>query len=244
LKTILSYILSSIYYLFFHVGLLFFHGLQWLVYNLRGYKTHKWVVDMMNGYLMCCLYILGTRISFINKHRFPKNTPLIIVSNHQGLYDISPISWFFRKFHPKFVSKKELGKGIPSVSYNLRNGGSVLIDRKDAKQSITAIINFGKYIEKNKYTAVIFPEGTRSKTGKPKQFSTAGLKVLAKFTPSSYMVPMTINNCWKLAINGKFPLAIGQHITFEVHKPIKVASLKFEDLFEKVENTIKNSIVL
>ncbi len=243
MKTILSYILSSIYYLFFHFGLLFFHGLQWLAYNLRGYKTHKWVVDMMNGYLMCCLYILGTRISFINKHRFPKNVPLIIVSNHQGLYDISPISWFFRKFHPKFVSKKELGKGIPSVSYNLRHGGSVLIDRKDAKQSITAIINFSKYIEKNNYTAVIFPEGTRSKTGKPKQFSAAGLKVLAKFTPSSYIIPMTINNCWKLAINGKFPLSIGQHITFEVHEPIKVTSLKFEDLFEKVENTIKNSIV-
>ncbi|MCF6347143.1 MAG: 1-acyl-sn-glycerol-3-phosphate acyltransferase [Flavobacteriaceae bacterium] len=244
MKLILPYILSTIYYLFFHFGLLFFHGLQWIAYNLTGYKGHKWVVDMMNGYLTSCLYILGTRITFINRHQLPKNVPLIIVSNHQGLYDISPISWFFRRFHPKFVSKKELGKGIPSVSYNLRHGGSVLIDRKDAKQSITTIINFGKYIEKNNYTAVIFPEGTRSKTGKPKPFSAAGLKVLAKFSPSSYVIPMTINNCWKLARKGKFPLAIGQHITFEIHKPIKATSLKFEDLLEKVENTIKNSIIL
>ena len=30
----------------------------------------------------------------------------------------------------KFVSKKELGRGIPSISYNLRNGGSILIDRE------------------------------------------------------------------------------------------------------------------
>jgi 1-acyl-sn-glycerol-3-phosphate acyltransferase len=244
MKVVLSYILSFIYYLFFHFGLLFFHVLQWLAYNLIGYKAHKWVVDMMNGYLMACLYILGTRITFINKHPpLPENVPLIVVSNHQGLYDISPISWFFRKFHPKFVSKKELGKGIPSVSYNLRHGGSVLIDRKDAKQSITAIINFAKYIEKNKYAAVIFPEGTRSKTGKPKQFSSAGLKTMIKFLPSSYVIPMTINNCWKLARNGKFPLAIGQHITFEIHEPIKTTSLKFEELFKKVEQTIKNSIV-
>lgn len=244
MKIFLSYLLSSIYYLFFHVGLLFFHPLQWFAYNLTGYKGHKWVVDLMNGYLMSCLYILGTRITFINKHQLPENVPIIIVSNHQGLYDISPISWFFRKLHPKFVSKKELGKGIPSVSYNLRHGGSVLIDRKDAKQSITAIINFGKYIEKSKYAAVIFPEGTRSKTGKPKRFSTAGLKVLTKFAPSSYIVPMTINNCWKLAKNGKFPLEIGQHIIFEIHQPIKATTLKFEDLFKKVENTIKNSIIL
>ena len=243
MKIILSYILSSIYYFFFYLGLLFFHALQWLAYNLKGYKWHKWVVDIMNGYLMSCLYILGTQITFINKHLLPKNVPLIIVSNHQGLYDISPISWFFRKKHPKFISKKELGKGIPSVSYNLRHGGSVLIDRKNAKQSITTIINFGKYIEKSKYTAVIFPEGTRSKTGKPKPFSIAGLKMLSKFAPSSYIVPLTINNCWKLAKNGRFPLTIGQHITFEVHEPIKVTSLKFEDLFEKVEHTIKNSIV-
>jgi 1-acyl-sn-glycerol-3-phosphate acyltransferase len=44
-----------------------------------------------------------------------------------------------RDFHCKFVSKKELGKGIPSVSYNLRHGGSALIDRKDPKQAIPEI---------------------------------------------------------------------------------------------------------
>jgi 1-acyl-sn-glycerol-3-phosphate acyltransferase len=243
MKIILSYILSIIYYLFFYVGLLLFHPLQWLGYHLGGYKGHKWIVDIMNGYLVSCLYILGTRITFTNPYQLPKNVPLIIVSNHQGMYDISPISWYFRKFHPKFIAKKELGKGIPSVSYNLRHGGAALIDRKDAKQSIAAIIKFAKYIEKNKYAAVIFPEGTRSKTGKPKRFSISGLKTLVKFAPSAYIIPLTINNCWKLTKNGRFPLEIGQHITFEIHKPIKVTSLKFEDLFEKVENTIKKSIV-
>ena len=70
-----------------------------------------------------------------------------------------------RKHHPKFVSKMELGKGIPSVSYNLSHGGSVLINRKDSRQSLTEIAKLGSYIEKHNRTAVIFPEGTRSKTG-------------------------------------------------------------------------------
>jgi 1-acyl-sn-glycerol-3-phosphate acyltransferase len=41
------------------------------------------------------------------------------------------------------VSKKELGQGIPSISFNLRHGGSALIDRKDPKQAIPAIKGLG-----------------------------------------------------------------------------------------------------
>ncbi len=197
----------------------------------------------MNGTLTYLLYVLGTRIKFISKYPIPENVPLIIVSNHQGMNDISPISWFIRKHHPKFVSKLELGKGIPSVSYNLTHGGSVLIDRKDSKQALTALKEFGQYIEKNNYSAVIFPEGTRGKDGVPKRFSENGLKMLTKYAPSAYVIPMTINNCWKLNKNGKFPLELGVKITFELHEPIKANSMEFDKLFEKVENTVKNAVI-
>ena len=40
--------------------------------------------------------------------------------------------------HPKFISKKELGRGFPSVSYNLRVGGSALIERKNPRQALAA----------------------------------------------------------------------------------------------------------
>ena len=234
--------LTIIYYLFFGLTLLIFHPLQWIAYNLFGYQAHKKVVDLFNGCLIFCLYILGTRISFINKQNILDGVPLIIVSNHQGLYDISPLSWFFRKHHPKFVSKIELGKGLPSISYNLRKGGSVLIDRKNPKQAINALINFGETLEKNRHSAVIFPEGTRSRNGVPKKFSTNGLKTLVNLMPSSYVVPVTINNSWKLLENGSFPLAIGTHLTFQVHKPIEVKSCSFESLFEKTEHAIKNTV--
>jgi 1-acyl-sn-glycerol-3-phosphate acyltransferase len=243
MKTILSYILSSIFYLFYGFFLLFFHALQWLGFNLGKYKGHKMAVDFMNGTLTYLLYVLGTRIKFISKHPIPKDVPLIIVSNHQSMHDISPLSYFLRKLHPKFVSKIELGKGIPSVSYNLTHGGSVLIDRKDARQSLTALRDFGKYIEKNKYAAVIYPEGTRSKDGVLKRFSENGVKMLTKFAPSAYVIPVSINNCWKLNRKGMFPLEIGLKITFEVHEAIEAKSMKFEELFEKVESTIKNSVI-
>jgi 1-acyl-sn-glycerol-3-phosphate acyltransferase len=172
----------------------------------------------------------------------PKNTPLILVTNHQSLYDIIPIIWYFRRFHCKFVSKKELGKGIPSVSYNLRNSGAALIDRKDPKQAIPAIKKLGEYIESHKRSAVIFPEGTRSKTGAPKNFSQSGLKVLCKYAPSAYIVPITINNSWKMFRYGSFPLGLGSKITFTVHEPMAIKDFEITDLLIRTENKIKEFI--
>ena len=76
----------------------------------------------------------------------------------------------FQKSFPNFVSKKELGKGIPSVSYNLRHGDNVLIDRSDPRQAINTLMKFGRENRKENLTAVIFPEGTRSKIAIPKPF--------------------------------------------------------------------------
>ncbi len=147
-----------------------------------------------------------------------------------------------RDWHPKFISKKELGKGIPSVSYNLRHGGSVLIDRKDAKQSLTAIKNVAEYINKNNYSVVIFPEGTRSKNGEPRPFSLNGLKMLYKYAPDAYFAPITINNSWKLNRYGKFPYGLGNRITFQIHDPLKISDYSFETIFEKTEKIIKQHI--
>jgi 1-acyl-sn-glycerol-3-phosphate acyltransferase len=244
MKNILAYPLSVIHYLIYGLLLVVFHPLQWLTLHLFGYTAHKKTVDYLNFMLIRSMYLFGTRVRFINKHEIPKNVPIIIVSNHQSAYDIPPISWFLRKTHPKFVSKIELGKGIPSVSFNLKHGGSVLIDRKDPKQALSSIANFAKSIEKNNWSGVIFPEGTRSKTGVPKRCSENGLKIMTKYAPSAYILPVTINNSWKLVQKGVFPLGIGEKFSMEVHEAIPVSSMKFEDLFQKVEETIKNAVTL
>jgi 1-acyl-sn-glycerol-3-phosphate acyltransferase len=239
---ILSYILSVIHYFFFSLTLLIFHPIQWLAYNLGGQKAHKKVIDIMSLFLVKTLYFLGSRVVFTNNQKLPENTPLILVSNHQSTYDIPPIYWYLRKYSPKFVSKKELGKGIPGVSYNLTHGGNVLIDRKDPRQSLTALSEFGEYIEKNNYSAVIFAEGTRSKDGNPKAFKEKGLKMMVRKIPSAYVVPISINNSWKIIQYGSFPLGIFNKITFDVHEPIKSDSLPFDKLLQKVEKAVKDGI--
>ncbi|WP_298532477.1 1-acyl-sn-glycerol-3-phosphate acyltransferase [uncultured Algibacter sp.] len=240
---LVSYIISPLYVIAFFLTLIIFHPIQWICFNVFGYKAHKKSADYMNICLMRCLHILGTRFTFENPYEIEKGRPLIIVANHQSMYDISPLSVFFRKYHPKFISKIELGKGIPSVSYNLRHGGAALIDRKNPRQSLPALMKFGEYIETNNRSAVIFPEGTRSIDGTPKRFQTKGLEVLFKKIPSALIVPVTINNSWKMMCYGKFPLGLGNHLKFTVHKPLELATfVDKQALLNSIETTITKHI--
>ena len=243
MQKIISYPISLIALLLFLLTLVIFHPIQWICFNLFGYQAHKKSVDFLNFVVVRIGHVLGTTYKVENREDIPKGVPIIFVANHQSLFDIIAIIWFFRKFHPKFVSKKELGRGVPSVSYNLRNGGSVLIDRKDPKQAVPNIKKLSEYIELYKLSAVIFPEGTRSKTGVPKEFSQTGLKILCKYAPSAFVVPLSINNSWKIFKYGLFPLGLGNHLTFVVHKPLSVKDLSFDELMKQTEQSIVQGII-
>jgi len=243
MQKILAYPLTILYFICFGLTLVIFHPIQWFCKTIFGYQSHTISVVWLQFFIMRSLNVLVTTFSFTNLYSIEKDIPLIIVANHQSMYDIPPLIWYMRKHHVKFISKKELGKGIPSVSYNLRHGGSVLIDRKDTVGSIEAIENFAKRIEKNKWAAVIFPEGTRSRDGKPKPFKTKGLLTMIKRTPNAVIVPVTINNSWKTLRYGKFPMGLGAHISFTVHKPIQANHYTDKlKLINIVETQIKNSI--
>ena len=242
MKKILAYPLSVLYYLFFGLTLVVFHVIQWLSYTLGGYQAHKVSVDWLCYFLVSNTYVLGTRYRFENLDKLPQGVPLIVVANHQSFYDIPAINWYMRKYHIKFISKIELGKGIPSISYNLRNGGSVLINRKDPRQSLREVGKLGEYIEKYNRSAVIFPEGTRSKTGKPKAFNESGIKVLCRKASSAYIVPITINNSWKMTRWGAFPLGIGNKLTFTIQEPFAIKGMPFEDIFNRVQDVIVSGI--
>tara|TARA_Y100000389_G_scaffold202973_1_gene249937 strand:+ start:7107 stop:7844 length:738 start_codon:yes stop_codon:yes gene_type:complete len=241
---IIAILFSSIFYLCFGLLLFVFHGIQVVTRTLLGYQTHKVSVDILNFLLLRCLNILGTRIHFNNPFDLPTNRPLIIVANHQNTFDIPPLIWYLKKHHLKFVSKKELGKGIPSVSYNLRNGGSALIDRKNPRHAVDEIDRHAQLLSKNNWSTLIFPEGTRSKTGIPKKFKSRGVQTLIEKMPNVVIVPITINNSWKFNRWGNFPLPLGIEMTFDVHQPVEPPVDLSKDFFNSIEKTITDAIVI
>ena len=242
MKKLLGYILTPVFLIVFGFWLVLFHIIQILCLNLLGYSAHKKSVDILNLFLLRSLWLLGCSTKFERGEVLSSDRPIIIVSNHQSMYDIPAIIWYFRKHHVKFVSKIELSKGVPSISYNLRHGGSVVIDRKDPKQALSAIMDFGKYVEKNNYAAVIFPEGTRSKDGVPKKFKPSGLKTLIKYIPNALIVPVSINNSWRLLQFGMYPMSAGEKVSWFVHPHIDPKDRDADEVIEEIENVVKSGI--
>jgi 1-acyl-sn-glycerol-3-phosphate acyltransferase len=242
MKKILSFILTPIYLLFFGLLLVVFHPIQMLTEWIWGYPVRKRVVDVMNYGLLYGLWILGTKITFRGLEKIPQNRPLIIVSNHQTTIDIPAVIIGFRKNHPKFISKIELGNWIPSISYNLRHGGSVLIDRKNPRQSVKDILMLGRHIEANNYAACIFPEGTRTRDGKLKPFMPAGIASLIKTSPSALIVPFAIDGNYELMKNGYFPMTVGVHLKLTVFDPIDPKGMDTTLLTQRIEDIIRQEL--
>jgi 1-acyl-sn-glycerol-3-phosphate acyltransferase len=243
MKIIIALPFTLTAYLLSFFCLCLFHIIQYVSFHLFGYEAHKRSVDLLNFFLLRLLLVTFTTAKVEFRAEIPEGKPVIFVANHQGLHDTMGIGWFLRKYHPKYVSKIELGKGIPSVSFNLNHGGSVLIDRKNPKQALSAVKKMAEYIQSKKRATVIFPEGTRSRDGKPGPFAANGLKILCKYAPDALVVPITINNSWKVFRYGGFPLGMGNRLQFIVHPPMAVNEHDFNTLFEKTEKAITGDIV-
>lgn len=235
----LGYIFSPIFYLFFFLTLVIFQPIQWVCYRLFGYKAHKTSVDILNFFLTYCDIFLGSSITFKNDYDLPLNRPIIFVANHQSMYDIPALIFFLRRYHVKFISKIELTKGIPSISFNLKYGGGANIDRKDSKQAISEIIKLGRRMKENTWSTMIFPEGTRAKDGKMKSFQVGGIATLLKIVPSALIVPVAIENSWKLVQYGSYPLSFGERLKWTVLNPIEPEGRNPEVVVLEAENAIR-----
>jgi 1-acyl-sn-glycerol-3-phosphate acyltransferase len=110
-------------------------------------------------------------------------TPVyVIVANHLSLVDIFVLHRLFAHF--KWVSKIENFK-LPFIGWNMTLNGYVALRRGD-KESVRAMLAECKRLLAAGSSILMFPEGTRSKTGELKAFKpgafelaiAAGLQVL------------------------------------------------------------------
>ena len=238
----LGYILTPLFYFFFFGFLCIFHPIQWICYRFFGYKAHKVSVDILNFFLTYSNWSLFNSVTFVNHQDLNTNHPIIFVANHQSMYDIPGMIWYLKKHHPKFISKIELTKNIPSISYNLRVGGGANIDRKDSKQAVSELIKLGGRMKENNWSTVIFAEGTRAKDGKLKPFQVGGIATLLKVVPDALIVPIAIENSWKIVRYGLYPLTALNQIKWTVLAPIDQTNKNAEEIVIAAENAIRSEL--
>jgi 1-acyl-sn-glycerol-3-phosphate acyltransferase len=239
MRKFFGYILTPFVALAFVLVLVIFQPIQWLCYKLGGYSAHKRSVDILNLCLLSTVYLAGNRVVFINKQNLPIGRPIIFLANHQSMFDIPPLIYYLRKYHAKFISKIELTKNIPSISFNLKYGGGANIDRSDSRQSVGELIKLAQRMKENKWSAVIFPEGTRSKDGKVKTFHVGGIATILKKCPEALLVPIAINNSGKMIQYGYYPVNTFLKMTWEVLEPIEPNGRPMEELVKEAEDRIK-----
>jgi 1-acyl-sn-glycerol-3-phosphate acyltransferase len=245
MKKILAWITTPFFLVIFGILLLIFHPLMWLSHKLLGLKALEKVTYILQKALINLFWVSGSWLKVNNPYKKMLQNiqrPLIIVSNHQSMFDIPLILWSFRKNRPKFVAKREIGRGIPSISYFLYNGFHMLIDRKDKGQALKAIEKVAPTLEKNKWAAVIFAEGSRSNDGSMKPFKMAGLFKLLELMPTALVVPVAINNTWELAKNKYFPVPFHVNYGISVLEPIDPTQFTPEKLLQFIEEQIKNVV--
>jgi 1-acyl-sn-glycerol-3-phosphate acyltransferase len=96
----------------------------------------------------------------------------------------------------------------------------------------------GKMIEQINFSACIFPEGTRSKTGTMKPFAVGGVAILLKKSPNALVVPIAIENVNKLNPKGYFPLVSFQKLIWTVLPPIERLDKLPEEIVEEARLAI------
>lgn len=185
---------------------------------------------------------MGTGLVFENSYNLPLNHPIVFISNHQSMFDIPGLIWYLHAYNPKFVSKIELSQGIPSISYNLKKSGAALIDRSKPDQALKEIERLGQFAEKNNFSVVIFPEGTRSKNGKLRPFALNGFAKFMESMPNALVVPISIHNSWKFAQYGGFLISFGETIIWRVLTPLKLENTTPSQLLDLAKQSIKKDL--
>lgn len=100
--------------------------------------------------------------------------PLIVMSNHQSLYDI-PVIYCSVPGRVRMVAKKELF-AVPLWGRAMRIAGMICLDRNDRTKAIESL-NEGTSLLRHGTRVWIAPEGTRSKTGDLGPFKSGGFRM-------------------------------------------------------------------
>ena len=179
------------------------YGLYMLYMQIRGLK-YEYIkrfkgIDEATKYSSRCMYnwsrftieTIGIEVQVEGKENIPKG-PCVFIGNHTSILDI-PIVYYAANRIIGFISKKEILK-VPVLGYWLPRCKCIALDRSDNRDAVR-VIKEGVNNIKDGYSMMIFPEGTRSKDGKLRDFKKGSLKLatIAKVP----IVPITIDGAFR-----------------------------------------------
>ena len=176
------------------------------------------------------MLISGVKVNISGINNIPKEGGVIFASNHQGALDILiHLAYLPRYF--RFVAKSELFR-IPFFGWYMSLAGYVPIERDVSASAHRTIGSVSDVLRKGD-CILIFPEGTRSKTGELGPFKRGSL--MAAFSSGAMVVPVAISGSYQMMPKKSYlinivPIGIkfGQPISFKKYIGVKPAKEDYE----------------
>lgn len=149
--------------------------------------------------------------------------PCVYVANHLSFVDV----WVLLVALPgslRFVGKRELFR-IPIFGTALRVSGQIPIDRQDRRSAVASFDTAGRLLRAG-HSAVVFPEGTRSRDGSLQPFK-KGAFVLAIATQHP-VVPVVVVGTFGIMPRGGIVPRAGR-VEVRIGVPIATTGLSYDD---------------
>lgn len=229
----------SYFWLYFIVAIPKLYHANKLKKQGKNDKLDTYLKQLSIRWSRTLLKIAGIQLEVIGKENLSKDHEKVLyVANHQSNFDI-PILYSGLEEKLGFIAKKEIKK-MPFIGRWMDLMGCIFIDRQDVRQSIKAI-NQGVKNIKNGQSMVIFPEGTRSKTGQLGEFKPGSLKLATK--SQGTIVPVTIDGSIKSMGKGDLTIKPAK-VRLVIGKPIKLKPEERDTtvLTKKVKDIIEGQL--
>ena len=180
-----------------------------------------WII--YHPFLKLCNKILIKQIN--GKENLPKKRGFILAANHSSYLDIVALSTALMKLRGKevrYLGKKELVSN-PIIRWIFKIGEQITFDREAEGQKV--LEEAIKALKKGEVIG-IYPEGTRSLTGKMQKGKTgvARLAIWAKVP----VIPVGIKGAFELMPKGKIVPKFKKNIVVNIGKPIH-----FDDYYKR-----------
>ena len=176
----------------------------------------------------------NVQLQVTGTENIPKENGFIMYGNHQGMFDVMAVVTTYDG-PLAAVFKKELSN-VPLLKQIIACTKSFAMDREDVRQSLTVIQAVTKEVQAGR-NYLIFPEGTRSKTGNQmRPFHSGSFRCALK--AKCPILPIAFVDCYKvLDQKGSAPLTAQIHylpvIPYEAYKDMKTTQIA-----EMVQNRI------
>jgi len=177
--------------------------------------------------------LAGIRVEVRGMENIPRGVPVVLLSNHQGAFDI-PALQAFLPLQFRWVAKKSLFK-IPIIGWSMSLANYIPIERENPQEAMKSMEEASVRI-KNGTSVLVFPEGTRSETGALLPFKRGAFMLATK--SGAAIVPVAIKGTSAIMKKGGF-LIRPSRVTIAVGKPILPQESDEKDLRNRTKRAIE-----